>query len=93
MIILSACSTLDRTQRPITLPRPRDWVTIDYKHTLQSIRSIPGRSAETYLTTLSIGIESYQYGRTGPLGGNRTHDPRRTISDPDHSTRGICIIY
>jgi hypothetical protein len=31
----------------------RDWVTIDYKHTLQSIHSTPGRSTETYPTTLS----------------------------------------
>jgi hypothetical protein len=31
----------------------RDWVTIDYKHTSQSIHSTPGRSAETYPTTLS----------------------------------------
>jgi hypothetical protein len=31
----------------------RDWVTIDYKHTSQSIQSTLGRSAETYPTTLS----------------------------------------
>jgi hypothetical protein len=36
----------------ITLSR-RDWVTIDYKQTLQSIHSTLGRSAETYHTTLS----------------------------------------
>jgi hypothetical protein len=36
-----------------TTPSCRDWVTIDYKHTLQSIHSTPGRSAETYPTTLS----------------------------------------
>jgi hypothetical protein len=62
-----------------TTPSHRDWVTIDYKHTSQSIRS-----------TLGIGI--YQYVHTGPLGGNRTHDPRLTISDPNHSTRGIMVV-
>jgi len=31
----------------------RFWVTTDYKHTLQSIHSILGRSAETYPTTMS----------------------------------------
>ena len=36
-----------------TTPSHRDWVTIDYKHTSQSIRSTLGRSAETYPTTLS----------------------------------------
>jgi hypothetical protein len=36
-----------------TTPSHKDWVTIDYKHTLQSIRSTLGRSAETYPTTLS----------------------------------------
>ena len=52
-IILRACSTLDRAQRPITLPCPI-WIGwIDYKHTLQSIHSTQSRSAETYPTTLS----------------------------------------
>ncbi len=36
-----------------TTPSNKDWVTIDYKHTLQSIHSTLGRSAETYPTTLS----------------------------------------
>ena len=36
-----------------TTPSHRVWVTIDYKHKLQSIHSTPGRSAETYPTTLS----------------------------------------
>ncbi len=36
-----------------TTPSRRDWVTIDYKHTSQSIHSTLGRSAETYPTTLS----------------------------------------
>jgi hypothetical protein len=36
-----------------TTPSRRDWMTIDHKHTLQSIYSTLGRSAETYPTTLS----------------------------------------
>jgi len=36
-----------------TTPSHRDWVTIDYKHTTQSIHSTPGRSTETYPTTFS----------------------------------------
>ena len=77
-----------------TTPSHRDWVTIDYKHTSQSIHSTLGRSAETYPTTPTHRDWIYQYIHTGPLDGNRTHDPRRTISDPDHSTRGeaACII-
>jgi len=43
-------------QSPVThhtTPSHRDWVTIDYKHTLQSIHSTLGRRTETYPTTLS----------------------------------------
>ena len=43
-------------QSPVThhtTPSHRDWVTIDYKHTLQSLHSTLGRSTETYPTTLS----------------------------------------
>jgi len=36
-----------------TTPSHRDWVTVDYKHTSQSIHSTLGRSAETYPTPLS----------------------------------------
>jgi hypothetical protein len=36
-----------------TTPSHRNWVTIDYKHILQSIHSTLGRSAEAYPTTLS----------------------------------------
>jgi hypothetical protein len=36
-----------------TTPYHRDWVTIDDKHTLQSIHSTLGRSTETYPNTLS----------------------------------------
>jgi len=43
-------------QSPVThhsTPSRRDWVTIDYMHTLQSIHSTLGRSTKTYPTTLS----------------------------------------
>jgi hypothetical protein len=36
-----------------TTPSRREWVTIDYKHTSQSIHSTQSKSAETYPTTLS----------------------------------------
>ncbi len=59
---------------------PKDWVTIDYKHTSQSIHSTQGRSAETYPTTLSHGdwdLPVHAYWSTGwdmnpcPLGLKR----------------------
>jgi len=62
MIILIApnymAETIHRSQYPAsrlgsTPPSHRDWMTIDYKHTLQSIRSTLDRSTETYPTTLS----------------------------------------
>jgi hypothetical protein len=76
-----------------TTPSHRDWVTIDYKHTSQSIRSTLGRAQRPIPLPHPIGIGIYQYVHTGPLDGNQTHEPRCTISDPDHSTRGVyrCI--
>ncbi len=52
-----------------TTPSNRDWVTIDYKHTLQSIHSTLGRSQRPIPLPCPIGVGIYQYIHTGPLGG------------------------
>jgi hypothetical protein len=86
LIILSVCSTLGWDQWCITQPCPTGLG--DYTHTpLIGICWTIFPSANCVLKSSKI-FQPTDVQSNSPLGGNQTHDLRRTISDPDHSASG-----